>query len=179
MQDQLDKFMRENRAAFDAAEPDSMIWDNIEKAITPAGQSKVVNIWGYARVAAVAILLLTIGAIGGSYFSGSAYQSPGLVMQDLSTEYAEAEAYYVSQINQKMDQIKTFDLSESVVEDIQSLNDEFNSLRSKLGDEVTDEVIISAMIENYKTKIRILERVVDRMEKSEQEKTKHNDEIQL
>ena len=35
------------------------------------------------------------------------------------------------------------------------------------------------MIENYKTKIRILERVLQRREKSEEEKTKRNEEIKL
>ena len=43
----------------------------------------------------------------------------------------------------------------------------------------SDELIISAMIENYRTKIRILERVIDRIEKSELEKSNQNEEIQL
>ena len=85
--DNLEKFIKNNREAFDDREPSNNIWDNISRQL-PSG-NQAAKWW---RVAAI-IFFCTTGVMAFQNY----YYSPGLASGELS----ELETYYFTQIDYK------------------------------------------------------------------------------
>lgn len=187
MQDGLEKFVNNNRKAFDVHSPNPNLWAGIEAQLEQQSEEKVLPLFAvkseqspqigkrvsirqrylrYASIAAVGLLLLTVGGVIGSQFSqSSGEEAPLINLSDISDEYAETEAYYASQVNESIEKLKKLDYDKTILEDIEELDAAFQELKSELGQSnvFSDEEIIKAMVENYQTKIEILERVLERL----------------
>ena len=208
MQDGLEKFVNDNRKAFDIHQPNPNLWANIEAQLGEIEPTdKIVPLFAvesslqqttkvrsirsrylrYASVAAVGLLLLAIGGVIGSQFSNgfSHSNSPAIELSDISDEYAETEAYYASQVNSNIEKLKKLNYDESILDDIEELDEAFQELKRELGasSAFSDEEIIKAMIENYQMKIEILERVLERLsgdiEGDEINKLRSNEKINM
>lgn len=180
MQDNFEKFVNNNREEFDMAEPNFKIWENIEQQLNEQSTKKSsplrivkserktvrMRIMRYASVAAVGLLLLTVGGFIGSYLTtnNSPMAANEISLSDVSDEYAEVETFYAQQVNMKIEELKQYNYDESILKDIAELDAAFQELKQELGNapDMTDEEIIHAMIENYQMKIDILERVLER-----------------
>jgi len=192
MQDNFEKFVKNNREDFDTAEPNVQIWANIEQQLNAnvqkssplrivKSEQKTVRmrILRYASVAAIGLLLLTVGGVIGSYWTtnNGAMANNEMTLSDVSDEYAEVENFYAQQVNVKIGELKKYNYDESILKDIAELDTAFQELKQELGNapEMTDEEIIHAMIENYQMKIEILERVLERMSLDNTEKSVSNE----
>ncbi len=183
MQDDLEKFVNNNRAAFDAKAPSFALWENIEKELNQKKEEKVVplsviksernhfrmRIMRYGSIAAVGLLLLTVGGVIGSQWFGSnnngSVAGAEISLSDVSDEYAETEAFYAQKVNSSIKELKKRNYDNSILEDIEELDAAFQELKKELGQSnaFSNEEIIQAMIENYQMKIEILERVLERL----------------
>lgn len=154
---ELEQFVQQNREAFDAEMPSQHIWQEVEKTF-PRRRIHIRVL----RMAATIALVLGLGIVIGRY---AAPQSESeLVLSDISQEYAELEYFYTQKINQKIDLLKTEKPDDKALSDISELEKEFEGLKKELQQTNTsDEQVIHAMIENYRTKIEILERVLNRI----------------
>lgn len=152
------QFIQENRAAFDTEEPPRMVWENVEKTLP----RKRVHIGRIIRMAAAVALLLGLGIVIGRYIAPP--PKAGLSLSDISQEYAELEGFYTQKINQNINLLKAQKPDDKALIDIEELEKEFDKLKQDLHQtNASDEQIIHAMIENYRTKIDILERVLNRI----------------
>lgn len=175
MQDRLEKFIRENRKSFEDADPPKKIWISVDKHLSGNKDAKVFRIAPLLKVAAIAILFMGIGAIGGNYlFSSNPSESP-LAFQELKKEYAEAEIWYVSQINYKLESIKGTPAEKQLLKDLEDLDKDFKLMKAELGKDISNEQVISAIIENYRTRINILEKVLNRMNQIDNKKLQKNE----
>jgi len=156
-QSNIEQFITENRAAFDSEMPSHIVWEGVEKMLP----GKRVSIYRVLRVAAAVALILGLGIVIGKYTAPTSEQE--LVLSDISQEYAELEDFYTQKINYKIDLLKAQKPNDKALTDIQELEKEFDLLKKELRNTQNDEQIIHAMIENYRTKIDILERVLDRI----------------
>lgn len=183
MQDDLEKFVNNNRAAFDAKAPSFALWESIEKELNQKKEEKVVplsviksernhfrmRIMRYGSIAAVGLLLLTVGGVIGSQWFGSnnngSVAGAEISLSDVSDEYAETEAFYAQKVNSSIKELKKRNYDNSILEDIEELDAAFQELKKELGQSnaFSNEEIIQAMIENYQMKIEILERVLERL----------------
>ena len=183
MQDDLEKFVNNNRAAFDAKAPSFALCENIEKELNQKKEEKVVplsviksernhfrmRIMRYGSIAAVGLLLLTVGGVIGSQWFGSnnngSVAGAEISLSDVSDEYAETEAFYAQKVNSSIKELKKRNYDNSILEDIEELDAAFQELKKELGQSnaFSNEEIIQAMIENYQMKIEILERVLERL----------------
>ena len=90
MQDDFEKFVKNNREDFDFKEPSLDLWNNIEQQLNQKEESKksplkaIVSdkstsirrkMLRYASVAAVGLLLLTVGGVIGSQWSSGNYNN--------------------------------------------------------------------------------------------------------
>lgn len=182
MDDQLEKYIRQHRAQFDEARPSAMLWDKIAAALdtpdeTPAPLQVVHKrntlrlTWQqYASIAAIGLLLLAIGGALGSYWTERTMpiSAPmALSLGDINDEYAELEHHYQQQVRVHLTALEALDAPhQDLLQDIEELNAAFEELKQELGRSTTqtDEEIIHAMIENYQTRIEILERVRERLQ---------------
>jgi hypothetical protein len=91
-------------------------------------------------------------------------------MSDVSGEYKELEQFYQRDITVKREKLATFTGSQpaEVGEDLEHLDEIMAELRRDLADVPPGnrEQVIRAMIENYKAKMAILQRVLERLEQS-------------
>ncbi len=164
--DNLESFIRQNRDAFDTATPDLRVWAAVEKS-TPAQGLRV----GWSRHlmrAAAAIALLIVGAGLGLWYAGQQNtQNNGMTLGQVSVEYAELEHYYQRDIAAKQQQLVAYTGNNSDVElDLQQLDGVMHELQQELANVPPGnrEQVVRAMIENYKAKAAILERVLDRLQ---------------
>ena len=121
---------------------------------------RVHHLWKWVSVAASALLLLSLGYIGGAKFKGG---------PDIAgwKEYQETEQYYESRIQAKMDKIKTLAVSDEVMGDIQVLDDVYQQLRIQLLEDpnANTQVLLSAMIRHQQQKLEIMEKILTRVDK--------------
>ncbi len=153
----IEQFIQKNRTSFDSETPPAFVWENVEKNLP----RKRIQMYRVLRMAAAVLLILGLGIVIGR-FAGQPSKTE-LALSDISNEYAELEHFYTQKINQKINLLKDKQLDERALTDIKELEQEFEVLKQELNaSDAQDEQIIQAMIENYRTKIDILERVLDR-----------------
>lgn len=183
--DPLEQFIRTHRPDFDTEVPDLKIWGNLETSLPAARQTakKVAFHWqkNLLRAAAAIVLLATGVGMGIWYSNSMAAGQAGMAMGDISAEYQELEQFYQRGITVQQQQLATFTGSQpqEVHEDLEQMDAAMNELRGELANVPPGnrEQVVRAMIENYKAKTAILQRVLERLEqtKTDQNEHKHHD----
>lgn len=170
----LESFIRQNREAFDSELPHAQSWENIADSL-PKPRAKVVHI-GWQRPLmriAASLALLIAGVGGGIWYERQGGAGSGMAMSDVSGEYKELEQFYQRDISVKREKLATFTGSQpaEVNEDLEHLDQIMEELRLELADVPPGnrEQVVRAMIENYKAKMAILKRVLERLEESKHE----------
>lgn len=176
--DPLERFIRENREAIDSEVPDLKVWANITKA-TPA-KAKTVRIgWQRSLLRAAASVALLVTGLGLGIWYARSSAPPAMAMSEVSNEYAELEQYFQSDIAGKQQKLATFTGSQpaEVHQDLEQLDDMMAELKLELANvpEGNREQVVRAMIDNYKAKAAILERVLERLDASTKTETINSD----
>ena len=167
----LESFIRQNRDAFDLETPDEKAWESIAGNLPKPRAIKVHIGWQRSLMRMAASLALLIAGIGGGiWYERNGNATEGMAMSDVSGEYKELEQFYQRDITVKREKLATFTGSQpaEVGEDLEHLDEIMAELRRDLADVPPGnrEQVIRAMIENYKAKMAILQRVLERLEQS-------------
>lgn len=165
----LERFICENREGFDTETPDLRVWSEISGALpeTKPTAKRIGIGWqrNLLRVAA-SIALLVVGVGAGIWYARSSGES-GMAMAEVSQEYAELEKYYEHDITDKKEKLAMFTGSQSadVMQDIDQLDRVMAELRQELANVPPGnrQQVVRAMIENYKAKAAILQRVLEHL----------------
>ena len=162
--ERLEKFVIQHRSEFDSEVPSLKVWAEIDKKLEKKSAKKR-SLWGFVRAAAAVVILLGVGSIIGAQLSDSSLDSTS-TLAEVAPEYAELESYYHQQINQKIKQLASYQHDGYVQEDLRQLDEVFAELRQELeiAPRGAEKQIIQMMIENYESKINILERVLEKIE---------------
>jgi len=164
MDDRLEKFINENREGFDSREPDPRVWKKIEKN---TGINKL-NAWLVMRRVAVVVLIFASSYAANEFIhryrnNTTASESAIRGHRNMSGNgFRETEAYYAGLFNQKMDELKPViancpGLEEELNYDMSELDSIYADLKKDLKDNMANQEVIEAIIENYRLKISILE----------------------
>jgi len=163
--EKLEKYIVDNREAFDCAVPSLKVWAEIDKSLEQKS-GKRVRMWKVLRVAAAAAILIVSGAVGGAYLNGNFDHNQGAIAQ-LAPEHADLEKFYTEQVEQKTKQLVSMKHVgyKRVEEDLKKLDDSFVELMQEYQKlpHGTGEMVIQAMLENYQAKLDILERVLEKV----------------
>lgn len=172
--DGLKQYIQSNRPTFDMMPPPNDLWDRIAGQVPAlsAPKSKVVALGWHHNLAklaaAVAILIVGIGL--GVWYATPALLDQGMAMSEVSSEYAEIEEYYQGDITKKQAHLANFTSTQSaeITQDLDQLDHIMQELKVELSKVPPGnrEQVVRAMIENYKAKASILERVLDRLDTS-------------
>lgn len=157
--DELEKYIQDNRAAFDEEQPTDKLWDRIDLALEdtkPA--SSPFNYW---KVAAIVLLLACSALV---YMQWSDNQSTVA----LAPEILKAEAYYQQAINEKMEVIQTYNQSDeavAVMNDLEELDSLYTILKAKIPESGNRDLVVSAMMQNLQLRVNILNQQIMLLEK--------------
>jgi len=170
--DQLEKFVQNNRAEFDSSNPDPGLWNAIEDRL-PRKEAKRFSIWKLTSVAAVGLVLILSGVIVGMSMNDNNLKSTSEYM-----EFREAEQYYNMQLQQRVNALSEYTYDSTIDDDLDELQEVYNELTTELEDgmEPNKNDIIQALIQNYQTRVDLLERVLDRLEEGQKQFELSNDD---
>ena len=156
MKDRLEEFVRDQRLEFDSFEPRDDLWGEIEKELDK-GRKRSIFFYTYRVAAVAAIFLLSITVQKFFFQKGSgSIEIP---------ELKEAESYYAGLIDAKLQEAKPLlvgypEIEEVIDQDLSELDSIYNALKEDLKDNIANQEVISAMIENYRLRIEILEEML-------------------
>lgn len=184
MKDNLEKFISGNREEFDIYETPAGSWEKIEKNIRPKRQINWKVVLG--RAAAVVVIFIA------SYMVHEYFDNNGEVITEKIEKAAEseipelkeAEIYYSTLIKEKIQEIKPMltenpALEKEIKYDLDQLDSVYFALKKDLRDNIANEEIIEAMIQNYRLRLSILEDVLSMIKPNDNEKEIEKDTYNL
>lgn len=162
MKDKMEDFIRGQRAAFDDLEPNLGVWDKIDAALPEQQKARVIP---WRRFMAAASILILVGLVGFWAYDAGKQQGVAMTLSEISPEMGEVEAYYKAEIQNKTALLTSLSPDHEVNHDLVEVESFMQELRNDLKDVSPQEreIVIQAMIENYRTRLEILERVLDRI----------------
>lgn len=167
MKDRFEKFITENRDQFDFRDPDAEIWNRVKKDIRVKDRFD----WKLFMKRAAAVIII----FAASYMANEMvhrYRSNGTTKGPEEASIpglTEAEAYYTGLVNQKLDELKPMmancpSLEEELNYDLSELDRVYVDLKTDLKDNMANQEVVEAIIENYRLKISILEELLKEIE---------------
>jgi hypothetical protein len=174
--DKLEEFIKGNKADLDKYEPSKSTWRGIRVGLKK--RRTISPVW-FSAVAAV-VLILGISIIimylfqkkNSDFFSSNSGQ-PAL---------KETEVYYKTQMNTLYLEAKPLLINQPVIarelkNDMAHLDSIRTDLKKDLKDNVANQEVIEAMIQNYRIKLQLLEDMLNLLKQNEtkSEKTKSNE----
>lgn len=175
--DNLEKFITDNREAFDRDIPSLKVWAEINKGLSEQ-QPRRLPLWRALRVAAAVLILLFTGAVAGRYLSSAGANDASLAIEEIAPEYVEMAQYYERKIDNKVQQLASYQQGESVLKDFEQLDKQMEELKEELlrAPKGREEQIVENLIRSYQTKVQVLERVLERIQATSQEKINTSDD---
>jgi len=164
--DRLEEFIKANREEFDQLEPSDKVWEQISKS---KRKPKTVSMVSYLlRVAAVVAIAVVFTVLLVKY---NPFAPRELNVQNEDPELRElieAEAFYASQVNEKMDEIRkcynTYpEIKEDVEMDLLELQEMYDTLKSDLSENISKKAVIEAMIENNRFRLKMVDDVLEQI----------------
>ena len=159
--DDLEKFIEANRAKWDDQKAPEGIWDRIENDLDQPIRAR--NSWKLFSIF-LAVTLLSIL----SYFlitnsSGNMDNNQEEVLEFAEVEdFKETEHFYLSSIQVSYEKLNLHGIDATLESDLTLLDSNYKELieEYKLAQGAYREQVLRAIIQNHKTKLEILERVL-------------------
>lgn len=150
MQDNLKNHIDKNRDDFELYPFEPLQdWDKIANQLEPNKSRSKGWIMGIAASLAFLIISFVLVSNSGEQLS----------------EVAEIESFYQDEINQKITLVKNQIGDDPVLEDLEAMDIAFSELRADLDENVDNEEVVVAMMENYRLKLQILTEILNELEK--------------
>ncbi len=176
----LEAFIEDNKSDFDTEIPNLKIWAQIDKTINrPAERRNILRGWFLRSAAALA--LLVIGATAGIFMIEK--RADTLVekqFEQVAPDFQKTEKYYNQQVQAKLTQLASYENADpSVLSDLKQIDVVQEELKAELENAPasTREEIVQRVIDNYKIKIGILERVLEYVKDSPKENLNNTQKI--
>lgn len=169
--DNFEKHIREHKDEFDEQVVDkAKLWANIDARLEEQ-KPKVIPLWKspMVRIAASILFLLGVcGIIGLSIFGNAAVnEQTGFVskeLQDIDMHYQSLVSYQVRLV-QKNQSLSEADKAE-FLSFIDDLDKEYEQLRLELRKNMDNELVLQAIISNYKKRIELIENLLRQINES-------------
>ncbi len=185
--DNLEQFITQHREEFDAEHPPLHLWAGIERRLEEqmpkvAAPARVVPMFSISRLkfAAGVAALLVIGFMAGLSIARQQQLSPLAEIERVNPDFRDAERYYTGQIDQKLQQLASYDgNNDAVLQDLAQVDEIMAELKNELASAPVgaEEQIVSDLIRSYRTKVAILEKVLESIQTKDQyqPKTQQNE----
>ncbi|MCK4664169.1 MAG: hypothetical protein KAT68_14975 [Bacteroidales bacterium] len=169
MNDKLEKFILENKEHFNIYEPAPDVWNKIKLKDKNINWTSII--W---KAAAVVIIFFSAFFMQEYRYNINDNISDNIENYDvnLKSELTETEAYYAHQVSVRMKEVKKLMINDPEAEkelnyDILELDSIYNELKNDLKDNVANDEVIEAMIQNYRLKLKILEDILKELQETD------------
>lgn len=162
--DRLEEFVKTHRDEFDHLEPSPAVW---EKILGNQKKPKTIklNSYMFRASAVVAIVIFTSILINQSLFRGGRLAN---INDPEVRDLLETEAFYAHQVSSKMSEIRkcysTFpEIKDEIENDLIELESMYKILKIDLKDNVSNKMVIEAMIENNRYRLKLVDSVLEQI----------------
>lgn len=174
--DRLEDFIRKNRNDLDLRNPSDDLWERISG--NPGRSAKRRRLIFLTSAAMVAVIL------GTSVLFYSGYQRKSLISNNsealimkANPELKEAEIYYNTMYNSLLDEASPLltgnpEVKTELISDLSRVDSICIAIKKDLKDNVSNQEVIEALLNNYRTKIRILEDMLQVLKENEENNEK-------
>lgn len=162
--DELEKFILDNKSSFNEDRPSPKIWENIDQILTEKNKPQRSRFY-LMKIAASVLFILAVGIGIGHYASNDSNDNFYAEVSQYDENFKETEIYYNQKVDNRLKALEKYNVKPNIAElDLiyKELRNEFETVQNK-----NKEQLVNAMIENYKTRLDILELILSRMEESE------------
>jgi hypothetical protein len=163
--DRLEEYIRKNRDDLDIYKPSPVLWKRIKKDLQMEKRpiKRLISI-----AASVAVILTTsvvFYQIGKKSGNSDRFINKEAGTTSAKFQLKEAEAFYNNQINQLYREaspllISNPELEHELNSEITQVDSIYADLRKDLKDNIANQEVVEAIIQNYIIKIRILEEML-------------------
>ncbi|MDA3817313.1 MAG: hypothetical protein PF486_08045 [Prolixibacteraceae bacterium] len=164
----LEDFVHEHRDEFDSKLPTPELWDKIESTLEEKKHTGFSRIW---KITSAVAAVLVIALISTFMLMSKNQQMP--VYANISDpeikQLLETEAYYAREVSNQLQEInKCYDIYPALKQDIESdlneLDNMYKDLENDLNDNLYNKEVIEAMIQNNRTKLKMVNRVLTQVQ---------------
>lgn len=161
MKDSFEKYIREQRMQFDDAEPSAKHAQVFEKKLAGKERTNPLRMIWWA--AAVIVLFVGITAVMRNLPEApQENENTSMALKEVSPEMADVEAFYTEEIVQSKNMLSAFGANQNQIDllnqNLELLERQYDYLKSELAAHPGDQRIITSMIENYRTRLQLLEK---------------------
>ena len=173
-EDKLKKFIDQHRDEFETEHPHRMVWHNIDKQLHANDQTR--TLWNIIpmiyKVAASGLLLLSLGVGIGFKVQQQKDFTYAIQNPDSRKEFREAEAYYTSQIDNKLNELGSLQPGTKMIEDLNQIDQISTELKLELvkNPDQDQSLLIQQMMHQYQQKLEILNKVLSKVQQKENNK---------
>ena len=167
--DKLEKFIKENRDKFDIYTPPGSVWRKIRRETG-------VRTFYWRAAAAIAVLITGLSIL---YFITKPEKS--LTGISSARELNEAIVFYSVRFNELFSTAEPLlntrpELRRELYADMERLDSIMNDIKKDLKDRVANSEVIEALIQNYRSRVLILEEMLDILKENEKENENDRDQ---
>jgi hypothetical protein len=173
MNNRFEKFVQDNREAFDADEPRPQLWKNLQEDLGESQKDERVFHLNFLRwTAAAAVLVMVVGMFYyasrtsvattiAKHENGNSTVTPDQVVKELDPNYAQEVYHFTQLIELKQNELKQIEkehpeLYHQFVRDINKLDSSYQALKLELPGNANRELLLEAMIQNLKLQSELL-----------------------
>lgn len=179
--DDFEKYIAKNKQQFSNQKPNkAKIWAAIEEELdTDIAKPKVVPLYKKPLFKVAASIVLVLGIF--SILTLSVFNTQRIPSM-ANSELQEINTHYQAMVNYQVQLVKSSVYLTSVdkkdfLQFMEELDEEYNDLTKDLKDNLDNEIVLEAIIQNYKKRIELIENLLNQI--SESKKAPSNDEYIL
>ena len=141
------------------------------------------------KIAAGVCILLLAGAGGWAYVQQAKYgEASAITNKQNRAEYLEAKTYFTNQIDSKLLELQKYQSGDDVIHELNQIDQISSELKMEIlkNPDQDKDLLIKQMIMQYQQKLSTLNKILDKLENSNQSNTnqstkltKPNDTLQL
>lgn len=178
--DNFEKHIRENKQLFNEHKADkSKLWANIATELDKP-TTKVIPFWKTKFVKVAAGVAIIIGLFSSIVIG---FYNPNPISNNFSSqELVDIDMHYQAMVASQVKLVRNnTNLSESDKDEFLSfmdeLDEEYNELIVDLSDNLDNELVLEAIISNYKKRIELIENLLNQINKSKNIATENDEYI--
>jgi hypothetical protein len=161
----FEDFVRQHRQEFEEAGPGPRVWAQLEEQLVPRKKNRVIQMMGRHWLKAAAILVLVVNSVMIYQFL-QMKKSQHLI--NVSPEMQEAKSYYTTQIEQRLETIRSYPpavlgLDSVGRKELELRNETYQMLEAELIQNPGNERIKAAMVRYYQMKLDLLEKILEEL----------------
>ena len=188
--DKIEEIILNNLKELNDFEPKEGHFERFQAKLNNQKKKKKLTFNVVWKVAAAVVFVLLVVNQARIYFvpdkqdAGLAVNNTQFTLGSVSPEYREVEFYYTNAINSGLDQWNSLMadgyISQSEQElmntELADFETRFKNLQKDLATNPNDERVINAMLEYYKSKLEIINMIVNKLEEVKQIKNQSNED---